>query len=89
MDKIQSIVRGCLFKAKTPKDNEIHFMAYDMQNGYIVKIWYRAQGDENKLVRQEVVTSEAYDWERAGCSDAEEYRAYLNRKVFENYQAGL
>lgn len=66
--------------------------AYDEaveNDGMVYKIWYRTVGDENGLVRYEVVTLEEWEWEKHGCKNNEEWRKHLNRSLWADYRCGL
>ena len=88
--KLKWKISAALSDAKHLKAVDIGFVARDLNDGMVCKIWYRTIGDRNRMVKYEVVTSEEWAWEKAGCSNAEEYRAYLNRQMWvPEFSAGL
>ena len=76
---MEDLIERALQKAKYARDGELGFTTADTVDGMVYKIWYRTVGADNVLVRYEVVTSEAWDWEKHGCSNNEEWRRYLNK----------
>ena len=89
-EKLTQTIRFALKDSKQLDFGKVGFVAKDLMCGYVVKVWYRTIGDENTLIKKEVVTDEQYDWEKAGCTNAEEYRAYLNRSMWiPEFSAGL
>jgi len=87
-EKVEQTICFALKDSKQLYCGKIGFVAKDLMNGYVVKVWYRTIGDENTLVKKEVISDEQYDWEKAGCSNAEEYRVYLNRQMWAEFSAG-
>ena len=89
MTDIEEIIRKALQKADLAKEDEEAFTAVETPDGMVVKIWYRCVGDDNVLVRHEVVTLEQWEWERHGCSNNAEWHRYLNKQMWRDYNAGL
>ena len=85
---MEEIVKKALMKADLAKEGETAFVAVE-NDGMVYKIWYRTVGDENGLVRYEVVTLEEWEWEKHGCRNNQEWRAYLNRSMWADYRGGL
>ena len=85
----QSIIEKALWGAELLDDDKEGFIAKDTMDGMVVKIWYRTVGDKNVLVRSEVVTDEAWDWERAGVTNNADWRKHLNRSLWADYRCGL
>lgn len=86
---MEEIVKKTLMKADLVKEDEKGFTVSYSTDGLVVKIWYRTIGDDNVLVRHEVITLEQWEWERHGCTNAQEWRRYLNRTMWADYRAGL
>ena len=85
---MEEIVKKALMKADLAKEGEIAFVAVE-KDGMVYKIWYRAVGSENALVRYKVVTLEEWEWEKHGCKNNEEWHRYLNRSMWADYRGGL
>ena len=76
---MEELIKKALLKAELVSEDETGFVAKETCDGMVIKIWYRTIGDSNELVKYEVITQEQWDWERAGCKNAEDWRAYLNK----------
>lgn len=86
---MEEIIKRALWKADLLPDNEVGLTTANTQDGMVIKIWYRTMGDDNKYIKHELITLEQWEWEKVGCKNNEEYHRYLNRKIWEDYSAGL
>lgn len=87
--KLKWKISAALSDAKLLKSGDIGFVARDLNDGMVCKIWYRTVGDRNRMVKYETVTSEEWSWEKAGCKNNDEWRAHLNRQMWAEFSAGF
>ena len=73
--------------AKAPKGGGV--IGIDLPDGMVLRLEYHTVGDINVCDDYREVTSEQWDWEKAGCKDNEEWHRYLNRQMWRDYSAGL
>lgn len=85
----ETLIEKALLSAELVDEGQDGFIAKGTTDGMVVKMWYRTIGDENVLVRSEVVTDEAWDWERVGVTNNTDWRKHLNRSLWADYRCGL
>jgi hypothetical protein len=79
---IDKTIERTLDKAPKMKDGETGLVGADLCNGYVLRIEYHTSGKTNICDDYRTVTSERWDWERAGVDNAADYRKYLNRQFW-------
>lgn len=73
--------------AKAPLGGGV--IGIDLPDGMVLRIEYHTVGSTNVCDDYREVTSEHWDWEKAGCKNNEEWRRYLNGRLWAPYRAGL
>ena len=86
---MEALIEKTLSKAPYCKDGEINLVAAPLGNGMVLAIEYHTEGKTNICDDYQQMTSEHFDWKRAGCKNAEEWRRYLNKNLWSEYKAGL
>lgn len=76
-------IRNLLDRAPALKAGETGLVGVDLDNGYVIRVEYTTVNGANLPHDKRVVTSESWDWEKAGCSNNEEWRAYLNKHFWD------
>ena len=60
-----------------------------LPNGMVLRIEYHTVGRANVCDGYKEITSESWDWEKAGCKNNEEWHRYLNKQFWASHRAGL
>ena len=81
---MDNIIERALENAPYLKAGESGIIGHDLLNGYVLRIEYHTDGKTNVCDSSEKITSEKWDWERHGCKNNKEWRAYLNRCFWRN-----
>lgn len=89
MNNFDNIIEKALEKAKYVPEGETAIIGRDLFNGLILRIEYHTEGKTNICDNYREVTQEHWDWEKAGCSNNEEWHKYLDRQLWKEYCAGL
>ena len=89
MKSYDVIIERKLREAKKLPEGKNGVAGAELNNGYTLRIEYHTEGKCNVCDSWREVTSEAWDWERAGCKNNEEWRAHLNRLLGRDHRAGL
>lgn len=58
-------------------------------DGMVAKVYYTTRRGRNVKTSIEMMTLEAYTWEKYGCRNNEEWRRHINRSFWEGYASGL
>lgn len=86
MDKV---IETTLSKAPRKEEGQTGVVGYSLPNGMVLRIEYHTVGKTNVCDGTREVTSEHWDWEKAGCKNNQEWRRYLNRLMWADYRSGL
>lgn len=82
-------IEKALAKAKYAPEGKTALFGYDLLNGMIIRIEYYTVGKTNICDNWREVTSEQWDWERAGCKNNEEWHRHLEKNFWADFSAGL
>lgn len=89
MYNMDAIIEKALSKAPKMKDGEIGLAGTPLKDGMVLAIEYHTIGKTNICDSYEQMTAEHFDWKKAGCKNAEDWRRYLNKNLWSEYKAGL
>lgn len=83
-----TLIDKTLAKAPKVKAGQTALTSAPLGNGMVLCIEYHTVGDVNVCDDWQEMTSEHFDWKRAGVSNNKEWRQYLGRLLWGDYCAG-